>query len=546
MILPTPGHYGGYGASGSDIAWRKLSALQGQFREWQARARKAEADLEREVVRHKRANAALAAERRKSARLQREAHDAAERAEAALARCHLLVATLAAGPPHPLGSVPTPPRPLLEGRGTTTARSPRAQGALLALPESPRARLQSRGTTTGESPRSRGVLLALPDARGALLALPDPSVLESTMTAAIPLMSTGTMTEESPRARGALLALPDAQEGRDTMTAKSPRARAVLLALPDSPRALESKGTMTAVHPLSSRGTMTGASPRARGALLALPDAQVGFDADSPQRRDVAAAAAVPRTPPQSPERSDVNLTPGPSSPRGGKEGTAGSPSDLPATDEQQVKATASDNPEDVGVLRLDGGDSAVTLSSTPLLSPDTPDATGPRPPSQAGTVLEIDHVAHWVALFVRRDWAPVSSAAARSVAGVVNAERDIWWSAFVSIGQFQSVGFEHAVDTKWFGPEFGPLRTARQDFDQLAEDVLALATPRCMRWFNRWRVRLLLTANMYEEMRLRHRELYGAAREVIGDLNGVLDSLEAALEMYDRRVSEEAVGEAG
>eukprot|EP01062_Namystynia_karyoxenos_P007799 TRINITY_DN12745_c0_g1_i6.p1 TRINITY_DN12745_c0_g1~~TRINITY_DN12745_c0_g1_i6.p1 ORF type:complete len:559 (+),score=47.54 TRINITY_DN12745_c0_g1_i6:85-1677(+) len=530
MIPLTPaGCYGGYGASGSDIAWRKLSALQGQFREWRKRACNAEADLEREVVRRKRANAALAAERRKSARLQREAHDAAERAEAALARCHLLVATLAAGPPYPLGSAPTPPRSLLESSGTTT-RSPRA--------------LTSRGTTTGESPRSRGALLALPDAqdgrgtrpvgspraRGALLALPDQES-KGTMTAAIPLKSTGTTTWGSPLARGALLALPDAQDG-GTVTAQSPRARAVLLALPYSPRAQESKGTMTAAHLLSSRGTMTGESPRARGALLALPDTQVDSDAGSP---------------PQSPERSDVNLTPGPSSPRGGNEGAAGSHSELTATDEQQVKAVASDNPEDIGVLRLDGGDGAAALNgSTPVLNPDTPGATGPRPPSQAGAVLEIDHVAHWVALFVRRDWAPVSSAAARSVAGVINAEREIWWSSFVSIGFFQSVGIEHATDTSDFGPEIGPLRAARLAFDQLAEDVLALATPRCMRWFNRWRVRLLLTANMYEEMRLRHRELYAAARQMLGDLDSVLDTLEATLDMYDHRVSEEVVGEAG
>eukprot|EP01062_Namystynia_karyoxenos_P019538 TRINITY_DN17356_c0_g4_i1.p1 TRINITY_DN17356_c0_g4~~TRINITY_DN17356_c0_g4_i1.p1 ORF type:complete len:450 (+),score=93.20 TRINITY_DN17356_c0_g4_i1:110-1459(+) len=317
------------------------------------------------------------------------------------------------------------------------------------------------------------------------------------------LAAAGERAERAEAEAAHLLLLLNVERAAGRLVGDEQRARSVLEeAAGDStpqwaPARLQQEGTDSG----------TGQSPRARATA----------DAVSPERRDAAAVMAAPVTPSQSPEWSSAELTPAPSALSENDDGVA------------------------TGALRLDGSSGTVAVSSTAAVVDDPGDPsgeTGPRPPSQAAEALLIDDIAHWVALFVRRDWARVCSGAARSVLGVLFADHGIWASAWLSIGRFQSVGFEHPTDTEEFGTELGPLRVARLAVDKLAEDMMPLRTLRNIRWFNRWRLRMYLLAHLYEEMRLKHRELWSTARLMVVDLEDVIITLRSTLEMHDRRVS--------
>eukprot|EP01062_Namystynia_karyoxenos_P054265 TRINITY_DN4454_c0_g1_i1.p1 TRINITY_DN4454_c0_g1~~TRINITY_DN4454_c0_g1_i1.p1 ORF type:complete len:517 (+),score=59.86 TRINITY_DN4454_c0_g1_i1:39-1589(+) len=501
MFAQAPAAYGGYGAGGywPRAVCQKLCTAQGQLRACRERVRTAEAALGREAARRRSAEAALAAERRKNARLLREIAQAAQ--PAAVAECPVQASTV---------------------------RSPRARGAAVCLPTSPLASQGSRGTAPPSSPRGRGAALALPASPRALQAVrsgrASPAAREPVMA-----MPTSPISQESKGAMppaGFLLARPPSQS-RGTMTLEppSPRALGAALALPPSPRAQQSRATMTSESQ----------SPRARGAALALPASprsQTSEAPESPKAQGVSdadssphqgGAAATPRTPLQSPERSAVELTPAPSSPRL-QEDAGGLRSELSGPLEGHTEATTCDE------LAATGAPPRGSKSK------------------QAEILLE-DNVCFWVATFVRRNWACVCIKSARAVYGVITVSIPGWDDFIAHLGWFQSAGVENPFDAAVFGPGAGPIIKARVHMLRLK---LTIGAPQCTgdrhvkNWYSRWMIFMDSVMNMYDTMRLRHRELYQSGREIIQSLNINAKMLHDVLEVCDQRLAlEEAAADA-
>eukprot|EP01062_Namystynia_karyoxenos_P074364 TRINITY_DN7124_c0_g1_i18.p1 TRINITY_DN7124_c0_g1~~TRINITY_DN7124_c0_g1_i18.p1 ORF type:complete len:459 (+),score=125.56 TRINITY_DN7124_c0_g1_i18:84-1379(+) len=165
------------------------------------------------------------------------------------------------------------------------------------------------------------------------------------------------------------------------------------------------------------------------------------------------------------------------------------------------------------------------------------PEPTSPRSPTFARECLFIDRICHWVAAFVRRDWARTCSTSAYAVFKVVFQVRDIWLSVAKPIGSFQSVGTNSAQDTHSFGPEPGVLWAARGEVMGLRQKVIATQTPD-IRWAARFALHMQLTAHYYEEMRLRHRQLFQRTTYVVNDLSHVLSTLLEIQESVDARLA--------
>eukprot|EP01062_Namystynia_karyoxenos_P074369 TRINITY_DN7124_c0_g1_i6.p1 TRINITY_DN7124_c0_g1~~TRINITY_DN7124_c0_g1_i6.p1 ORF type:complete len:463 (+),score=124.33 TRINITY_DN7124_c0_g1_i6:84-1391(+) len=174
---------------------------------------------------------------------------------------------------------------------------------------------------------------------------------------------------------------------------------------------------------------------------------------------------------------------------------------------------------------------------STAIAQPTFPEPTSPRSPTFARECLFIDRICHWVAAFVRRDWARTCSTSAYAVFKVVFQVRDIWLSVAKPIGSFQSVGTNSAQDTHSFGPEPGVLWAARGEVMGLRQKVIATQTPD-IRWAARFALHMQLTAHYYEEMRLRHRQLFQRTTYVVNDLSHVLSTLLEIQESVDARLA--------
>eukprot|EP01062_Namystynia_karyoxenos_P015032 TRINITY_DN15451_c0_g1_i2.p1 TRINITY_DN15451_c0_g1~~TRINITY_DN15451_c0_g1_i2.p1 ORF type:complete len:671 (+),score=111.42 TRINITY_DN15451_c0_g1_i2:95-2014(+) len=240
MLAPASAVYGGYGSRGAvaDCVWQRLRALQGQLREHERRACRAEAALVKEVAARRRAERALAAARQKCSTLQCKVSASLR---VAARDGHAARATL---PP-----VPAPPL------------SPRVRAAALPLPDSPRSALDG-GNAVAEAPR-----------------VPAPP--------------------ESPRGRAAALPLPDSpRTHRDEDFGPQARGTPDLATHSHSqcraPQPLDSPRTRASQLPLES--------PRTRGSQLPLPlESRAALcGSQAPPVRDARCSNAVEQTPPRS------------------------------------------------------------------------------------------------------------------------------------------------------------------------------------------------------------------------------------------------------
>eukprot|EP01062_Namystynia_karyoxenos_P054266 TRINITY_DN4454_c0_g2_i1.p1 TRINITY_DN4454_c0_g2~~TRINITY_DN4454_c0_g2_i1.p1 ORF type:complete len:321 (+),score=30.78 TRINITY_DN4454_c0_g2_i1:117-965(+) len=265
---------------------------------------------------------------------------------------------------------------------------------------------------------------------------------------------------------------------------ESPMLRGGALALPDSPR---ERGPGTLVE-----------SPRARGALLALPDPpQDAPEVGSPRRHGTAAAAA-PCTPPQSPDRSELELTPGPLS---ADECDPSNPGDYeePSSECHRVET-----------------------SSTP-----------------AAKVLFIDAIAHCIGQYSRRSWAPVASAAALSVRGVLCVGQLIWHTAYDIL---------YYTSQPWC-PQLAPYLSPHPDehFQHARQELVALkqlATqsqqPRdllAMAWCKRWYCRIDMVVSIYESVWQQYHQLASEAAGLQLHYMAVDNTLQSVLRQRDVRL---------
>eukprot|EP01062_Namystynia_karyoxenos_P054272 TRINITY_DN4454_c0_g2_i5.p1 TRINITY_DN4454_c0_g2~~TRINITY_DN4454_c0_g2_i5.p1 ORF type:complete len:428 (+),score=55.68 TRINITY_DN4454_c0_g2_i5:44-1327(+) len=335
--------------------------------------------------------------------------------------------------------------------------SPRARGATVALPDSPR----ERGLCThGESPRARGAALALPGS---------------------PREAAG--TAQRPKARGALLSLPDSPRLRESAGPDCQQGAAAQL--PTSPR------TRGSELPLESPRTL-GTALRPRETPRALGGGEVG----SPRRGDAAAAAAAPCTPPQSPDRSELELTPGPLSP-----------------DEHDTEHPG----------RVRGTEQINSAGGT------TKERR--RPDSEA---LFIDAIAHRISEYTRRSWAPVCSTAARAVYGVLDYERTVWDAALDHLASFHQPDFRFGHD-----PE-GHLLYARQELLDLKQQATQAPQPTefsAVCWTGRWYCCFDVVASIYEHIWLQYHQIRLEISEVAGCTLGVNATIWQALHQRDVRL---------
>eukprot|EP01062_Namystynia_karyoxenos_P073070 TRINITY_DN6990_c0_g1_i7.p1 TRINITY_DN6990_c0_g1~~TRINITY_DN6990_c0_g1_i7.p1 ORF type:complete len:524 (+),score=63.50 TRINITY_DN6990_c0_g1_i7:78-1649(+) len=508
LPVPWPVVCGGHGLSGGvpDAVWKTLAHTQGRLRGAERRARKAEAALRREISARKHAETALAAERKEKVALQ-------ERLQAERAEAMVKASVLADGRPPLVGS-------------RSVGDSPRARGAVLPLPDSPRA-----GVPPPTSPRTRGAGLPLPSSppdsprfRSAVLPLQDSaSASPSRQSTAAPGRPTRAPPSASPgaapRARGAASPLP-----------VSPRTRATLLAL-DSPRC-------------RAQGSPAAAAPQLRGRSEA--------------------------TPSRSPNRSDLEVTPGPLSPCSAQpdgEGTGGLRA-VVFPDEQWEPAVACKTVVHGEValrlqLRLEEQIDAELgqrerIAAEEKLTRDelrqfTAEATAPRAGAvaartgagaPASEALTIDNVCYCISMFAPRKWAPVCSAAACMVLGTQQAYRDAWKKfGLLEFGPLLSRGADHAQGLMLFGPEPGLFWAAQKEILALKEKCILLRRQEpqppmmTVSWLNRWVLYFLVVANQYEQLRLACCQLWEEAFRYFRMHEGVAGTLKETLEQREQRL---------
>eukprot|EP01062_Namystynia_karyoxenos_P014221 TRINITY_DN15114_c0_g1_i3.p1 TRINITY_DN15114_c0_g1~~TRINITY_DN15114_c0_g1_i3.p1 ORF type:complete len:365 (+),score=100.97 TRINITY_DN15114_c0_g1_i3:84-1178(+) len=197
--------------------------------------------------------------------------------------------------------------------------------------------------------------------------------------------------------------------------------------------------------------------------------------------------------------------------------------------------------------------DSGITDEHTTAHSAVTRSSSA-SPPSSASLAssnkdLFVDNVCFWVAAFAPFSWAPVCSVTARAVLQVMKIYELGWRTVGFSIAHFQSMGRDHAPDLNWFGPDPGVVYCSYLRVQELKNKVVQLASRGlsrvCVHWFCRWLLHMDLQLNMYEAMRLRYKELFLAAKARVGVHLAVFESIEGALEAFDRRKALEAEGNA-
>eukprot|EP01062_Namystynia_karyoxenos_P073068 TRINITY_DN6990_c0_g1_i5.p1 TRINITY_DN6990_c0_g1~~TRINITY_DN6990_c0_g1_i5.p1 ORF type:complete len:507 (+),score=51.07 TRINITY_DN6990_c0_g1_i5:74-1594(+) len=490
-LVPWPVACGGHGLGGGvpDAVWQTLAHTQGRLRGAERRARKAEAALRREISARKHAETALAAERKEKVALQ-------ERLQAERAEAMVKASVLADGRPPLVGS-------------RSVGDSPRARGAVLPLPDSPRA-----GVPPPTSPRTRGAGLPLPSSppdsprfRSAVLPLQDSaSASPSRQSTAAPGRPTRAPPSASPgaapRARGTASTLPD-----------SPRTRATLLAL-DSPRG-------------SAQGSPAAAAPQRRGRSEA--------------------------TPSRSPNRSDLEVTPGPLSPCSAQPDGEGTEA-LRAVvfpDEQWEPSAAC---ETVQQIDAELGQRERLAAEEQLLRGELRRRSAEATAARAGVVaartgactpareaLMIDNVCHCISTFAPRKWAPVCSAAACMVLGTQQAYCKAWKKfGLMEFGPLLSRGADHAV---LFGPEPGLFWAAQTELLALRERCIVIRQqapkPPMMTtaWLNRWVLYFLVVANQYEQLRLACCQLWEEAFRYFRMHEGVAGTLKETLEQREQRL---------
>eukprot|EP01062_Namystynia_karyoxenos_P073069 TRINITY_DN6990_c0_g1_i6.p1 TRINITY_DN6990_c0_g1~~TRINITY_DN6990_c0_g1_i6.p1 ORF type:complete len:513 (+),score=60.65 TRINITY_DN6990_c0_g1_i6:78-1616(+) len=409
--------------------------------------------------------------------------------------------------------------------------------------------------------------------RGAEIALPDRKP---------PLVGSRSVGD-SPRARGAGLPLPDSPRA-GVPPPTSPRTRGAGLPLPssppDSPRFRQSTaapGRPTRAPPSASPG----AAPRARGAASPLPVSPrtraTLLALDSPRcRAQGSPAAAAPQlrgrseaTPSRSPNRSDLEVTPGPLSPCSAQpdgEGTDGL-REVVFPDEQREPAAACETVHGEWALRLhllleekihaELGQRERLTAEEQLVRDELRQRSAEVRTAQAGVVaartgactpaceaLVIDNVCYCISMFAPRKWAPVCSAAACMVLGTQQAYREAWKKfGIFGFGPLLSKGAENPMNLRLFGPEPGLFWAAQKELLALKDECNALHLREPQRpimtlaWFNRWFLYFLVVQNQYEQLRLACCQLWEEGYRYYRMHEGVAGTLKETLEQREQRL---------
>eukprot|EP01062_Namystynia_karyoxenos_P011279 TRINITY_DN14029_c0_g2_i1.p1 TRINITY_DN14029_c0_g2~~TRINITY_DN14029_c0_g2_i1.p1 ORF type:complete len:417 (+),score=56.03 TRINITY_DN14029_c0_g2_i1:49-1251(+) len=164
------------------------------------------------------------------------------------------------------------------------------------------------------------------------------------------------------------------------------------------------------------------------------------------------------------------------------------------------------------------------------------PEPTSPRSPTYARECLFIDRICHWVGSFVYRDWARVCPTTARAVQQAMQQSHAVWMDMANMLGQFQSSGQGIVTDNRFFGSALGPLAAARDEVRALRDKAVRAGADK--RWRDRFLVHMQVTAHLYEEMRLLHRQVYFTAACITSDRYHAIVTLEQTLEMHDARTA--------
>eukprot|EP01062_Namystynia_karyoxenos_P001677 TRINITY_DN10579_c0_g1_i1.p1 TRINITY_DN10579_c0_g1~~TRINITY_DN10579_c0_g1_i1.p1 ORF type:complete len:451 (+),score=78.17 TRINITY_DN10579_c0_g1_i1:84-1355(+) len=159
------------------------------------------------------------------------------------------------------------------------------------------------------------------------------------------------------------------------------------------------------------------------------------------------------------------------------------------------------------------------------------------RPPTAAAEVLFVDHICSSLAAFVPRHWAPVCSKAARFVHGVLSIYSAAWKQVLWRMGYNQSMGRLNVEDNDIFGPGLGLFAWCAWHIRNLKVTVKALDPP-LTSFYQNWELHMDFQLHMYEEMRLRHRELFLDAVTIRENLFEVQNTLEQVLGTFDQRTA--------
>eukprot|EP01062_Namystynia_karyoxenos_P014223 TRINITY_DN15114_c0_g2_i1.p1 TRINITY_DN15114_c0_g2~~TRINITY_DN15114_c0_g2_i1.p1 ORF type:complete len:370 (+),score=86.29 TRINITY_DN15114_c0_g2_i1:91-1200(+) len=187
----------------------------------------------------------------------------------------------------------------------------------------------------------------------------------------------------------------------------------------------------------------------------------------------------------------------------------------------------------------VESSDEFATAHSVITTASD-PESTIAPSSMSSSEALFVDHICFWIAAFVPHSWAPVCSKAARTVLKVINIYVGGWKVVGSPIAAIQSMGSDYLPDLELLGPGIGlfyhsilRVRELRKKVFNLQRANRSSAPPR---WISRWLLHMDRQCNMYEEMRLEHKELYIAARGMIIDYADVRKTLGEVLESFDQR----------
>eukprot|EP01062_Namystynia_karyoxenos_P017586 TRINITY_DN16484_c0_g1_i1.p1 TRINITY_DN16484_c0_g1~~TRINITY_DN16484_c0_g1_i1.p1 ORF type:complete len:486 (+),score=58.19 TRINITY_DN16484_c0_g1_i1:86-1459(+) len=159
----------------------------------------------------------------------------------------------------------------------------------------------------------------------------------------------------------------------------------------------------------------------------------------------------------------------------------------------------------------------------------------------KAREALFIDHICYWVAAFAPRSWAPVCAKSARTVAKVLKTYQEGWRDVVRQMGRTQSMGAMHGPDHHCFGPESGLIHASYMEIEALKQKILRTPMPPGDGCFvNTWMLHMDFTKHLYEEIRLRHKQMYLHSRYTFRALAEVSTTLADVLEMYGRRTAED------
>eukprot|EP01062_Namystynia_karyoxenos_P001684 TRINITY_DN10579_c0_g1_i4.p1 TRINITY_DN10579_c0_g1~~TRINITY_DN10579_c0_g1_i4.p1 ORF type:complete len:641 (+),score=58.79 TRINITY_DN10579_c0_g1_i4:84-1925(+) len=584
--------------------WQRLRRLQGQLRRAQRRALDAKAALRREVSRRRRAEAAREEERRGRAQLRRQLR-ALQLATTAEAWTTLRVAPATESSPRSRGAATTlPTSPCSPQVAPPPRASPRSRCAAIALPASPCSQASSlaRG-----SPRSLGVAIALPTSpcsRRAAAEWGSPRSRSASLALPSSPCRAASLARGSPRSRGAALALPDSPRPQDAFVVlAAPYSRCAAPALPDPPCSPPLDSSAGQDSPRSQCATLPlPNSPSSRRRYWSSPECPSTEAAPivSPTLGEsgMISSCACSTIHSSSPARAlgpqwggNLERSPSPAAHSRAFLAEASMRVTVHGLCEQQLPTTSLDADQAelcvyARALRLQKAEceqrsglicseaerrqllqahcwlaaeeaaraevmghetDALALLTAAMDAPCSGIVSASevvRPPTAASEVLFVDHICSSLAAFVPRHWAPVCSKAARFVHGVLSIYSTGWRQQVWRMGYNQSMGSLNVEDNDIFGPGLGLFSFYAWHLRRLKATVKALDPP-VTAFYQNWELFMDIRLTMYEEIRLRHRELYLDALLVRENLLDVQTTLEQVLTTFDQRTASSSDEEA-